>query len=187
VSYFGNAEDVYQELAATFELFLSEPAGREAALAASDGFDRGDGLPEEPIVVVMTSDPATSLMLILGENARVKRGGQDLAAQVQVTADASSLHDLLLENYDAGQIARAVEEKRIKVSGPPWSLDALIVLAGALEGFYRRSLEQRGRTDLLTTPAPPAAGIWEVPIPNPEDFMGAVVPARRRFNQTTTR
>jgi hypothetical protein len=187
VSYFRNAEDVLAELAAAFDFFLSHEEGRQAAAAAAPGFDLGDGLPDEPTVAVVTSNPSTALTLILGENARVERGGEEISAQVQFTADASSLHDLLLENYDAAQIARAVEAKRIQVSAPPWSLDALITLAGAFAGSYRNSLEQRGRIDFLNTPTPPPAGIWEVPIPRPEDFMGAVVPARRQFNQTTKR
>jgi hypothetical protein len=187
VSYFRSAEDVFAELAAAFEFFLSREDGRQAAADAASGFDQGDGLPDEPTVVLITSNPSTALTLILGENARVEAGGAEISAQVQFRADASSLHDLLLETYDAGQIARAVEEKRIQVSAPPWSLDALITLAGTFAGSYRNSLEQRGRTDLLNTPAPAPAGIWEVAVPRPEDFMGAVVPARRKFTQTTKR
>lgn len=187
MSYFRTSDDLSAELAASFELFLSDEGGREAAAVAASGFDQGDGLPDEPMIVLVTSNPSTALMLILGENARVEVGGEEVPSQVKFTADASALHDLLLENYDAGQIARAVEEKRIQVSGPPWSLDALITLAGAFAGSYRSSLERRGRTDLLNTPAPAPAGFWEVPVPRPEDFMGAVVPARRQFTQTTKR
>lgn len=187
MSYFQDAEDLSAEVAAAFELFLSTETGRQAALKAAGGFDRGDGFPDEPVAVVITSDPETATTLVLGEKARVEPGGADLPAQVQFSADANALHDLLAENYDAGQIARAVEEKRLKVSGPPWTLDALIVLAGAFGGCYRRSLEQRGRTDLLETPAPAPAGVWEVPVPRPEDFMGTVIPARRKFNQSMSK
>lgn len=187
MSYFSNAEEASAEFAASFEFFLSHEDGRRAAAAAASGFDRGDGLPEEPTVVLVTSNPSTALTLVLGENARVEVGGEDISSQVKFTADASALHDLLLENYDAGQIARAVEEKRIQVSGPPWSLDALITLAGAFAGSYRSSLESRGRSDLLNTPQPAPAGFWEVPVPRPEDFMGVVVPERRKFTQTTKR
>jgi len=187
MSYFRNADEAAAELGAAFEFFLSHEDGRRAAAVAAAGFDQGDGLPDEPTVVVVTSEPSTALTLVLGESARVETGGDEISSQVKFTADASALHDLLLENYDAGQIARAVEEKRIQVSGPPWSLDALITLAGAFAGSYRSSLERRGRTDLLNTPAPAPAGIWEVPVPRPEDFMGVVVPARRQFTQTTKR
>jgi hypothetical protein len=187
LSYFKNADDLSAELAASFDLFLSTEEGRRAAGLAAAGFDLGDGLPEEPMVVVVTSNPSTTTTLVLGENAHVEVGGEDIPAQVRMTADADALHDLLMENYDAGQIARAVEEHRLSVPGPPWSLDALIVLAGAFGGFYRRSLEQRGRTDLLETPPPPPAGVWEVAVPRPEDFMGGVVPARRQFNQATSK
>jgi len=187
MSYFRDADDLAAEIRAAFDVFLETESGRAAAAAAADGFDQGDGLPDEPAVVVMTSDPPTATTLFLGDDARVEAGGEDLPAQVQLTADANALHDLLLERYDAGQIARAVEEKRLVVSGPPWSLDALIVLAGAFAGSYRSSLERRGRDDLLDAPLPAPAGVWEVPIPRPEDFMGAVVPARRDFNQKTSR
>jgi hypothetical protein len=185
VSYFKDAQDLSAEVAAAFELFLSTQEGKEAAHVAAAGFDLGDGLPEEPVAVVITSDPETATMLVLGDKARVEQGGRDVPAQVQFSSDANTLHDFLAENYDAGQLARAVEEKRLSVSGPPWSLDALIVLAGAFGGVYRRSLEQRGRTDLLETLAPAPSGVWEVPVPRPEDFVGAVIPARRKFNQIT--
>jgi hypothetical protein len=185
--YFSTAADLATELAASFELFLATAEGRRAAEQAASGFDVGDGLPDEPTILITTSGPATSTTLILGENARVQSGGGQVLAQVRLTADADALHDVLLENYDAGQIARAVEEKRLSVSGAPWSRDSLIVLAGAFAGAYRRSLEQRERDDLLNTPAPTPAGVWEVPVPRPEDFMGAVVPARMRFNKTTRR
>lgn len=184
MSYFKDAEDLTEELAAAFELFLATDDGRNAAERAASGFDQGDGLPTEPQVLVVTTDPTSATTLVFGEKARFDRVGGDTPAQVQFSADANALHDLLLENYDAGQIARAVEEKRLGVSGPPWSLDALIVVAGVFAGFYRRSLEQRSRTDLLDTPKPPPAGIWEVPVPRPEDFMGAVVPERRKFTNT---
>lgn len=186
MSYFSDAEQLTEELKAAFELFLSTDKGREAAVAAKSGFDQGDGLPDEPMVVVLTTDPESAITLVLGDEARVVLGGHDRPVQVRLNADASALHDLLLENYDAGQIARAVEEKRLGVSGPPWSLDALIVLVGAFAGIYRRSLEARGRTDLLNTPAPAPSGVWEVPIPRPEDFMGATVPARRDFIRKTS-
>lgn len=187
MSYFSTADDLSKELVASFELFLATDEGRRAAELADSGFDLGDGLPEEPTVVVVTSRPTTTTTLVLGKEARVEAGREQDRAQVRMDADADALHDLLMENYDAGQIARAVEENRLSVSGPPWSLDALIVLAGAFAGCYRRSLEQRGRTDLLETPVPAPAGVWEVPVPRPEDFIGAVVPARRQFNQATSK
>ncbi|WP_406349306.1 hypothetical protein OHA44_37205 [Streptomyces sp. NBC_00144] len=187
MSYFAHAEELVGELRAALELFLSTPEGKEAAKTAASGFDKGEGLPDEPSVVLVTSAPETATTLVLGDRPRVEDGGTELAAQVQFQADGNALHNLLLEKFDAGQIARAIEEKRLSVSGPPWALDALIVLAGALTGAYRASLEQRGRDDLLNTPAPPPAGVWEVPVPRPEDFMGAVVPARRQFTQTTSR
>lgn len=187
MSYFNTANDLSTELVAAFELFLATQEGRRAAELAELGFDLGEGLPEEPTVMLVTSEPETVTTLILGKKARVEVGGEQDRGHVRMSADADALHDLLMENYDAGQIARAIEENRLGVSGPPWSLDALIVLAGAFAGCYRRSLEQRGRTDLLQTPAPAPAGIWEVPIPRPEDFMATVVPARRQFNQTTSK
>ncbi len=187
MAYFTTAADLADELAASFELFLATAEGRHAAKQAASGFDVGDGLPEEPAVLVVTANPATATTLVLGDNARVERSGEQVRAQVRLTADADVLHDVLLENYDAGQIARAVEEKRLSVSGSPWSLDSLIVLAGAFAGSYRRSLEQRGRNDLLQTPAPAPAGVWEVDVPDPADFVGAVVPGRRQFNTSTKR
>jgi hypothetical protein len=187
MSYFVSAEELCAELVAAFEQFLGTEKGRQAAALAASGFDHGSGLPDEPTVLVVTSEPASVTTLVLGDSARAEAGGQNTLAHVRLTADADALHDLLLENYDAGQIARAVEEKRLGVSGPPWSLDALIVLAGAFAGHYRSSLERRGRTDLLHTPAPAPAGVWEVPVPRPSDFVGTVVAGRRQFNQSTSR
>ncbi|MDV6286981.1 hypothetical protein [Rhodococcus jostii] len=187
MGYFSNADELSTELIASLELFLASEDGHRAAELAVTGFDLGDGLPDEPLVAITTSNPSTTTTLILGSNARVEANNEEERAQVRLNADADSLHDLLLENYDAGQIARAVEEHRLSVSGSPWSLDALIVLAGAYAGFYRRSLEERGRQALLETPAPAPSGIWEVPVPRPEDFMGVVVPARRQFAQRMSR
>jgi hypothetical protein len=187
MSYFASAEDLTAELTAALESFLDSDRGRNAARAAAAGFDLGDGLPEEPALVLITRNPDAAVTLILGDNAHVRRGGQDIPAQAQLRADADALHDTLAENYDAGQIARAVEEGRLNVSGPPWCLDALIVLAGAFAGFYRESLQRRDRQDLLSTSSPAPAGVWDVAVPRPEDFMGAVVPARREFNQRYSR
>jgi hypothetical protein len=187
VSYFAQAEDLEAELRAALELFLATDEGHQAARAAVAGFDRGPGLPDEPTVAITTRDPAVSMKLLLGDRARVEAGAPDEPAHVQFTTDADALHDLLAENYDAGQIARAVEEKRLAVAGPPWSLDALIVLAGAFAGCYRRSLEQRGRVDLLEAALPAAAGVWQVPVPRPEDFVRVVVAQRRQFNQSMSR
>lgn len=183
MTYFSTAAVLAAELAASVDLFLAAEEGRRAAEQAASGFDVGGGLPDEPMVLVVTSNPSTAITLVLGENARVEVGGEQVRAQVRLTADADALHDLLLEKYDAGQIARAVEERRLTVSGSPWSLDSLIVFAGAFAGAYRRSLEQRGRSDLLQTPEPAPAGVWEVAVPDPADFVGAVVPARRHFNK----
>jgi hypothetical protein len=169
------------------ELFLDSPPGRQAARDAAAGFDMGDGLPEEPLVVLITTNPATSTTLVLGENARVERGDAQQNAQVKFTAESNALHDLLAENYDAGQIARAIEENRLSIAGSPWSLDALIILAGHFGGVYRASLESRQREDLLNTPVPPPAGDWEVPIPRPEDFVGITIPARRAFARANSR
>lgn len=187
MTYYKSADDLLTELTATFDLFLSTDAGLAAAAATTGGFDLGEDLPEEPRVLVTTTSPETALTLVLGTKARVEPGGEDAPAQVRLSADADVLHDLLLEKSDASQIARAIEEKRLSVSGPPWSLDSLIVLAGAFAGSYGASLEQRGREDLLNTPAPAPAGVWEVPVPRPEDFVGGVIPQRRRFNQSTSK
>lgn len=183
MGYFNSAEELSAELVASLELFLDTDGGRLAAESAVNGFDLGEGFPGEPLVNIVTSDPKTITTLVLGTKARVEIHEQEPVAQVQLTADADSLHDLLLENYDAGQIARAVEEHRVSVSGSPWSLDALIVLAGMYAGFYRESLEQRGSHQLLQTLPPAPSGVWEVAVPRPEDFMAAVVPERRQFTQ----
>ncbi|MGJ3558584.1 hypothetical protein ACR6C2_04915 [Streptomyces sp. INA 01156] len=75
MSYFSTADDLSKELVASFELFLATDEGRRAAELADSGFDLGDGLPEEPTVVVVTSRPTTTTTLVLGKEARVEAGG----------------------------------------------------------------------------------------------------------------
>lgn len=187
MSYFADGDDLAAELAASLKLFLATPEGQQAAKQASGGFEIVEDGPKEPTVLIDTINPASSTALILGEHARVEAGAAQAGAHVRLTADGDALHDMLAENYDAGQIARAIEEKRVRVTGPPWSLDALIVLVGLYGGFYRRSLEERQRTDLLNTPTPPPAGHWEVEVPRPEDYVGVVLPARAEFTKTMSR
>ncbi len=187
MTYFVDSEDAATELAAAFSYFLSAPAGAQAAALASEGFDLGKGLPNEATLLLVTSEPTTRTVVVLGTSPSAVNVGEDVAAHVRLDADCDTLHDVLLENYDAGQIARAVEERRLILSGPPWSKDALIVLAGAFGSTYRASLEGRGRADLLNTPAPVPAGTWVVDVPSADEFVGVVLAGRRKFAQTTSR
>lgn len=187
MTYFSSSDDVSAELVALFDELLSTKEGRDAARTAGAAFEI-DPESQEPTVAIVTTEPASTTLLILGGSARVQASASgEHAAQIVLTADADALHDLLIENYDAGQIARAIEERRITFSGAPWALDALILLAGQLPDRYRASLTRRGRDDLLNPPPAAPAGFWEVSVPRPEDYLGTVVAGRRTFIQTTSK
>ncbi|HWI74851.1 MAG TPA: hypothetical protein VNT55_23015 [Baekduia sp.] len=169
------------ELVAALELFLEDPDGHAAARVAGESIGPGAALS------LRTHAPEATLRLVLGEAPRVERGESGDVAPVEVTIDANTLHDLMVDHLGAGHIARAIELKEIHLDGSPHALDAVIVLAGSLGGCYRRSLEARGRHDLLATPVPPPPGDWMIDVVGPELFIRDVIGGRHKRNERESR
>ena len=69
----------------------------------------------------------------------------------------------------------------VHFSGPPEHLAAFIALAGSLQPYYPASLSERGRQDLLATPAPPTKVAWGSPddVLNPRKVIGKRRPWQR--------
>jgi|SRR5215207_10104327 len=176
MGYFRDSEELTEEIRAALELFLSSPEGTAAASSAAERFA------DEAVVELTTFAPETKVTVDL-RRRRVETREPAEGAEVRLRAEADALHDLMVDHMDAGQIARALEERRIQVVGSPRQLDALIVIAGAIGDCWRRSLEQRGRQDLLSTPEPPPAGDWSTERMDPELFVSEELAARRARNQ----
>lgn len=175
--YFHDGQEVADELVAAIELFLADPEGSAAARAA------GASIGPDAVVQLRVRDPDATVRLVLGDEPRVARGEDNGVSPVDLAIEANTLHDLMVEHLGAGYIARAIELGQISVTGSPRSLDAMIIMAGSLGDCYRRSLEARGRHDLLATPVPPPPGDWMVDVPAPDRFVRDVIGGKRKRNE----
>lgn len=181
MGYFRDSQEVADELVAALELFLEDPDGSAAARAA------GDSIGPDAVVRVRVHDPDATVRLVLGEAPRVEQGDGDAVPPVDLAIDADTLHDLMVDHLAAGHIARAIELGDISVTGSPRSLDAMIIMAGSLGDCYRRSLDARGRHDLLATPVPPPPGEWMIDVVGPELFIRDVIGGRHKRNERESR
>lgn len=179
MAYFRDGHDIAAELVAALEAYVSSTEGAAATAQAAREFQAG----EEAVVLFETSNPEAAVRLDL-RNRTVARGGG--AATVGLRMDADTMHDLMLDRLDGGQIARAFEEGRLAITGPPWALDALVKISQSVSQCWRQSLEARGRQDLLSAPPPPPAGVWEKYY-DPEVFVEQIIPERKRRIQEYTR
>ena len=68
---------------------------------------------------------------------------------------------MLLERLGPVEISRLVEEGRLRLVGTPEALAASVVLAARVQPHYEASLRERGREELLESPAPATREIWE--------------------------
>lgn len=177
MGYFRDGQEVADELVAALELFLTDPDGQAAARAA------GASIGTDAVVQLRVRAPEATVRLVLGDKPRVERGEDDGVPPVDLAIDADTLHDLMVDHLGAGHIARAIELGQISVTGSPRSLDAMIVMAGSLGDCYRRSLDARGRHDLLATPVPPPPGDWMIDVVGPEIFLRDVISERRNRNE----
>lgn len=181
MGHFRDGQEVADEVCAALELFLADADGAAAARAAGEMFG------PDAFVQLRITSPAVVVRLVLSDDPRVERGGEDEAAPVDLMIEADTLHDLMIDNLGAGHIARAIELKQISVTGSPRSLDAMIVMAGSLGDCYRRSLEARGRQDLLATEPPPPIGDWMIDVVGPEMFIRDVIGPRHERNERESR
>ena len=177
MGYFRDGQEASDELVAALELFLEDPDGLAAARAA------GASIGGDAVVRFQLREPDATVRLALADTPAVEQGDSDGVPSVDIEIDADTFHDLMVDHLGAGHIAHAIELKKIRVDGAPRSLDALIVMAGALGDCYRRSLDARGRHDLLATPVPPPPGDWMVDVVGPELFIRNVIAERRQRNE----
>lgn len=163
--YFTRAEDLEAELVATAERFLrSDPGPR----------------PDVPTLLLRTVDPGVEITIDFANRRAAAGAGEEAGVVLEVEADA--LHDILLDRLDPVQISRLYETERVSFAGSPEQLAALILAAGRIQLHYGASLRERGRSDLLATPAPPSKVEWGEPerAQSPRPMLNQRRPWQRR-------
>lgn len=161
MTHFASSTELEEELTAFVARFFA---------ARADG--QASGLPR---VLLRTLDPAAVLTIDFGRG--VVERGEVGDSDVVLDVDADALHDVLLDRVDPVQLSRLYETGRVRFSGAPADLSALIVLATPLGAAYAESLRDRGREELLATAPPPAAAVWG---DAPEDRVPPPLLRRRR-------
>jgi hypothetical protein len=169
-SYYATGQDLERELVACLTAFLESEAGHGAVVAARES---GESATLELTLV----DPELTLSVDFAVG-RVVVGSAE-AADVEIEMEANDLHDILLERMGPVQISQLYETDRLRFRGAAHHLAALIVLAAPLAPFYRDTLAQHGRQDLLDTPASPASFEWGAP----EDPIKRVIGRRRPWQR----
>jgi hypothetical protein len=163
VSYYASTRELEEELVATLERFLASSEYKTLSQAAAEqGADA-------PTLLARTADPEASFTVDLRSATVVP--GETETADVVLELDADALHDILLDRLDPVQISRLYETDRVTFRGSAEHLCALILLAGRLQPHYEASLRERGRTDLLETPAPPTRVTWGDPSEPPRPLL----------------
>ncbi len=154
-----NAYELREDLRGFLGRYLRSADGDEAAALAA-------AFNGNPVLELTFYDP--DLILHVDIAARSLADGPADDPAVRLAIRAADLHDLLLERLGPVEISRLVEEKHLHLVGPPRALAASVVLAARLQPHYAASLIERGRSELIETPAPSTAEIWEsdaAPVP----------------------
>jgi hypothetical protein len=172
VSYYATTEELEQELEAFLSAFLASDDGTRAADAARQVGDSA-------ILTLRLLDP--DAVVSVDFLARTLVLGPVEGADVEVEMEADALHDLLLDRLGPVEISRLYETDRVRFTGGTTQLAGLVLAAGPLQPYYERSLEARGRTDLLETPAPETPIVWGDPseATSPPQLIGR----RRRWQR----
>jgi hypothetical protein len=161
MSPYRDAADLEGELLAFLARFL-DPAGGAAAAAALAAVEGS------AVLEIAVTDPDATVHVDLKRRAVASGPGPDAAARVRITA--TGLHDLLLDRLGPVEISRLLEEDDLALAGPPPALAGLLLVAEPLRRHYEASLTERGRDDLLSSPAPEVGGIWETDVTPPRVF-----------------
>jgi hypothetical protein len=169
-SYYATGADLERELVACLTAFLESEAGHSAVVTARES---GESATLELALV----DPEVTLSVDFAVGSVLV--GSAGAADVAIEMEADDLHDILLERMGPVQISQLYETDRLRFRGPAHHLAALIVLAAPLAPFYRETLTQHGRQDLLDTPASPMSFEWG----SPEDPIKRVIGRRRPWQR----
>jgi hypothetical protein len=152
MSPWSEADELQQDITAFVARFAATPEGAAAAAIAAA---LGEGLGIE----LTLYDPDVVLKLDIASGV-ITRGAWEGAA-VRVALPAGAMHDLLLDRLGPIEISRLVEEGRLHLKGTPQALCAAVAAVARLQPHYEASLRERGREQLLATPAPVTREIWE--------------------------
>lgn len=156
MSYFRDSKELEGLLIRFLTSFLESAKGDQASKATQ-------ALSAPAVLELHLTDPDVTLSLDLHERTLLSGPAED--ATVRLSLEASTLHDVLLDRLDPVQISRPFEEERGSISGRPEALAGLIPLVEPLADHYRTSLADQGREDLLATPEPPQAIVWQSEAP----------------------
>ncbi len=153
MAFFGGGEEVRDELVAFLTDFVRSDEGGRAADAAREYTD-------SVVLVLHTVDPsaAVSVDFMAGDVTPTAVADADIELQLE----GDQLHNILMHRLGPVEISALIEDERIAYTGDSSKLAGLFMLAGKLQPFYPRSLERRGRRDLMDTPTPPTRRIWQV-------------------------
>jgi hypothetical protein len=154
VSHYRTGDELEGELVACLTAFLASEEGARAVASAR-------ALGERARLSLRTTEPQAAVSVDFFAGTVATEPAADADVEIELEADA--LHDILMDRLDPVQLSRLYETERLVFRGPASGLAALIMLAGPLQPHYPASLERRGRTDLLETPAPPTKAVWGMP------------------------
>jgi hypothetical protein len=169
MSLFATAEDLETELLPTLREYLASPAGVEAA-AAVKGLDAGS------VVMLRITDPEATVWVDIASGEAGSGERDDAVSQLAI--DADSIHHLGMNQLAPGQVARAIEERRIDATG---SFELMLLLLRSLPPLgevWQDVLRAHERQDLLEAPAPPEADIYTI---EAESRRQGYVPPWSRF------
>jgi hypothetical protein len=154
MSHFATGAELEQELEAFLTAFLESEDGGRAAEAAQ-------ALGDSARLTLRLLDPDAVVSVdFLGRTVAFEAAE---GADVEVEMHADDLHDLLLDHLGPVEISRLYETDRVRFTGGTTQLAGLVLVAGPLRPWYARSLEARGRRDLLDTPVPESPIVWGDP------------------------
>lgn len=185
MTYFRTSDEVTALIEDAVGVLLQSAEGRDAAAAAVAGF--ADGCAQ---VEVRTRHPGSVTVIDLAGTVSAASANESAGASGSAGAggatgavlemDADLLHTMMMGTLHTGEIARAYDEERITMNGPPAALQALVRLATPLSKAWQRSAARSPRSSTLQAVEPGRSQIWSAPPIDAEKFVGEVIPARRR-------
>jgi hypothetical protein len=181
MAVFTNAQEITQIVNEVLTELRSSP-GRAALLEiAASAFEA-----QQATVAIVTSDPDASCFvdLTLG---RVDSPASGVEATAKLEIEADLLHEMMMGTLHSGAIAHAYDDGRMKVSGPPSALRALLPIATAFSALWQKAAIESPRADALVSVKPRPAALWSVEPVSPEVFIGQVIPSRRRKTDNLNR
>ena len=183
MKYFRTGDDVVALIEDAVGLLLESAHGRAAAAAFRGGgctrVELGTRDPESAVIVDFATGTVTRTTAASTEPPADAEGSTGEAG-VLLEMEADLLHTMMMGTLHTGDIARAYDEERITMHGPPAALQALVSLATPLSEAWQRSAARSARSSTLQAVEPGRGRIWRAPPIDAEHFVGEVIPARRR-------